>query len=334
MVRPQQAHPNAALYAGETVPPTISCCDHYAGTEKLIQKSLLLQALKGPIFDLTCDLEDGAGVGDEKKRRDTAIAAVCSAENKFGQVGIRISDLRSKAWKDDVRAIVRHAGKRVAHITIPKATGVKDVKSVLALIKQSCRSSKIRRTIPVHVLIETHGAVREAWEIAALPEVRSLDLGLMDFVSEHHGAIPSTAMYSPGQFEHPLIVRAKTELSAAAWRYGKVPTHNVTPQYDDVGRTKADAAIARDMFGFLRMWSIHPSQIDAIIEGFRPSFDEVNLGTEILLAAAQAGWAPISHRQKLHDRASYRYFWGILKRAHSSGMKLSHEATQAFFQQE
>jgi citrate lyase subunit beta/citryl-CoA lyase len=92
----------------------------------------------------------------------------------------------------------------------------------------------VDRRIPVHVLIETHGALREVWEIAALPGVESLDFGLMDFVSGHHGAIPGSAMKSPGQFDHPLVARAKCEISAAAMANGVVPSHNVTTELKDI----------------------------------------------------------------------------------------------------
>jgi citrate lyase subunit beta/citryl-CoA lyase len=37
-------------------------------------------------------------------------------------------------------------------------------------------------------------------------------------------------MLSPGQFEHPLIVRAKCEIAAAALANGVVPSHNVTTE--------------------------------------------------------------------------------------------------------
>jgi hypothetical protein len=56
----------------------------------------------------------------------------------------------------------------------------------------------------------------------------------MDFVSGHHGAIPGSAMKSPGQFEHPLIVRAKCEIAAAALANGVVPSHNVTTELKDL----------------------------------------------------------------------------------------------------
>src|SRR6478609_257692 len=67
----------------------------------------------------------------------------------------------------------------------------------------------LKRDIPIHVLIETHGALAEVDQIARLPWMQVLDFGLMDFISGHHGAIPSAAMKSPGQFEHALVARGK-----------------------------------------------------------------------------------------------------------------------------
>jgi hypothetical protein len=127
----------------------------------------------------------------------------------------------------------------------------------------------------VHVLIETHGALREVWEIAALPGVESLDFGLMDFVSGHHGAIPGSAMKSPGQFEHPLVARAKCEITAAALANGVVPSHNVTTELKDIESSATMPERARTEFGYLRMWSIHPNQIVPIVEAMRPDFSEV-----------------------------------------------------------
>lgn len=55
-----------------------------------------------------------------------------------------------------------------------------------------------------------------------------LDFGLMDFISGHHGAIPASAMRSPGQFEHELLRQAKATVVAAALAHGVIPAHNVT----------------------------------------------------------------------------------------------------------
>ena len=138
-------------------------------------------------------------------------------------------------------------------------------------------------------------------------------------------------MKSPGQFEHPLVVRAKAEISAAALANGVVPTHNVTTELRDCEHIRLDAQRARREFGYLRMWSIHPVQILPILEAMRPDFEEVADASAILIAAQDASWGPIQHAGKLHDRASYRYFWELLCRARATGTPLPEEAGHRFF---
>ena len=42
-------------------------------------------------------------------------------------------------------------------------------------------------------------------------------------------------------------------------------------------------------------------------EAMRPDFSEVEVATEILVAAQETDWGPIAHEGRLNDRASYRY---------------------------
>jgi len=74
------------------------------------------------------------------------------------------------------------------------------------------------------------------------------------------------------------------------------------------------------------MWSIHPSQIDPIVRAFEPNAGEIAEAVAVLAAAQAAGWAPLAVGGKLHDRASYRYFWSVLRRAHATGTKLPEAA--------
>ena len=73
------------------------------------------------------------------------------------------------------------------------------------------------------------------------------------------------------------------------------------------------------------MWSIHPAQIRPIVDAFAPRTDEVALAAEILLAA-QAADCPTRHGDTLHDRASYRYYWSVLRRARATGQPVPAEA--------
>lgn len=324
-------HPGDILFPGEKLFPSLPAVDHYAGSEKLMKKALQLQNELGPLFDITCDCEDGAHAGAEREHAQMAAAVIMSADNRHGRVAARIHDITHAHWQADLEILVAQAGTRLPFITLPKPRGADDVLVQIAALREAEAAAGLKRQIPVHVLIETLGALHEVWEIAALPGVESLDFGLMDFVSGHHGAIPGSAMKSPGQFEHPLVARAKCEIATAALANGVVPTHNVTTELKDIDYIRNDARRARNEFGFLRMWSIHPNQIMPIVEALRPDFSEVETATAILIAAQDKDWAPIAHDGKLHDRASYRYYWELLARAQAMAMTLPAEAQRRFF---
>jgi citrate lyase subunit beta/citryl-CoA lyase len=323
-------HPQDALFEGEKPFPVIPSCEHFAGSEKLITKALELQAKLGT-FDITMDLEDGAPTGREKEHAEMVVAKLRSDANGKKMAGVRVHDYTRAAWKQDLDIVVGGAGDVVAYITIPKPTAVRQVAEMIEHLHAAAARAGVKRQIPVHVLIETHGALRDVHQIAALPWLQVLDFGLMDFVSGHHGAIPSSAMRSPGQFEHALVARAKAETVAAALANGVIPAHNVTLDLKNTYQTYADARRAREEFGFLRMWSIYPAQIQPIVEAMAPDFREVTKACDILLAAQKASWGPIQHEGDLHDRATYRYFWELVQRARISGQKLPESAEAAFF---
>ncbi|MBO7411196.1 MAG: CoA ester lyase, partial [Ottowia sp.] len=179
-------------------------------------------------------------------------------------------------------------------------------------------------------LIESPAAVQRAFEIAAHPRVHSISFGLMDFVSAHGGAIPSSAMGSEGQFTHPLVVRAKLEIAAAAHAAGKVPAHCVVTEFRNTATLTHAARRAAHEFGYTRMWSIHPAQIRPILDAFAPDARLVREACDILLAAERAGWAPISFGSVLHDRASYRHHWLLLERERAAGHNLPPEVARWF----
>ena len=324
-------HPNDALFSGEKSFPIIPSCEHFAGSEKLILKALAMQDSIGPVFDITCDCEDGAQAGQERDHAAMIVRVLNSADNKHKMAGARIHDYTHPAWKQDIDILVAGAGQVLSYITIPKCTSHAQAKEMIAYIQKVATFNGITREIPVHILVETHGALKAVHDIATLPWLQVLDFGLMDFVSGHHGAIPASAMRSPGQFDHRLLARAKAELVAAALANGVVPAHNVTLDLKNVETTHSDASRARNEFGFLRMLSIYPTQIEAIVSAMKPNFDEVQDGANILLAAQQADWGPIQYDGELHDRATYRYFWEILQKAKLTKVAIPAEAMQAFF---
>lgn len=324
-------HPADVLVAGGRVFPALAACEHYAGSEKLLIKSMEMQNRLGPVFDITADCEDGAPAGREREHAQMIAEFMVSESNRHDRMGLRIHDVRHAAWREELSLVLARAAHRLAYVVLPKPECAADVMVQISELNALRTQQGIERKIPVHVLIETHGALREVWQIAALPDVECLDFGLMDFVSAHHGAIPASAMRSPGQFSHPLIRRAKCEIAAAALGNGIIPSHNVTTEIRDLDTVREDARHARLEFGFGRMWSIHPAQIEPIVEAMRPDFAEVQDASALLIAAQDAAWGPVRYQDKLHDRASFRYYWELLQRAVTTGMEIPDEARTRFF---
>lgn len=323
-------HPRVALFGHEAARAALPVVDHYCGVEARMRKSLALQAELGPIFDITLDAEDGAPVGGEAEHALLIAELAMSSANRFGRVGARVHPWGHAAFEADVDTLIARAGGRLAYLMLPKPECADDVDRAAAAIAAAGERHGVAPP-PLQVLIETHGALRDVFRIAAHPRIESLSFGLMDFVSAHGGAIPKTAMELPGQFEHPLVVRAKLEISAAAHACGKTPSHCVVTEFRDADALAAAARRAAREFGYTRMWSIHPDQIRPVVEAFAPAADEVTEAAEVLLAAQAAQWGPTSFRDRLHDRASYRYFWTVLERAERTGRPLPAEARQAFF---
>ena len=248
------------------------------------------------------------------------------------RTGVRFHPVEHPAFESDVDIIAGTAGALLSHVMVPKVESVADVdRAVLAIDAAMVRGHQVRKDVlPLHVLLESSAAVHRAFDIAQHPRVQSISFGLMDFVSSHGGAIPESAMrvesqnssQDLGQFSHPLVVRAKLEIAAACHAHGKVPSHCVVTEFADVQAMRLAAQRACREFGYTRMWSIHPSQIRPILEAMAPTEADVEQAAAIIEAAATAHWAPVNYKNQLHDRASYRYFWHILERAHSTGRVL------------
>ena len=323
------AHPRDILLGAQAAGTQIPVCDHYSGVEARMRKSLQLQAemteeFGACVFDVTLDCEDGAPVGGEADHAALVVELANSAAAK-ARVAVRVHPVDHPAFEQDIATIAGQAGHKLCHIMVPKVESVDDViKAEKALQAASAGH------LPLQVLIESPAAVHRAFEIAAHPRVQSMSFGLMDFVSAHGGAIPSSGMSSAGQFTHPLVVRAKLEIASACHAHGQVPSHCVVTEFSNAQAMQAAATRASQEFGYTRMWSIHPNQIRPILAAMAPTEEEIEVASKIIAAAAAVDWAPISFDSQLHDRASYRYFWQLLERAHRTGCALPDES-QVYF---
>jgi len=346
-------HPRNVLLDA-SVASSLPVCDHYCGMETRMRKSLALQAEMAQefgacVFDVTLDCEDGAPVGGEKDHANMVVALIQQSQVAIKnaallipqRIAVRIHPVDHPAFEQDVQTIVGGSGDFLCHLMVPKIETLADVERIVQSVDQAGLSLH-REPLPIHVLIESPAAVQRAFDIAAHPRVQSISFGLMDFVSAHGGAIPASAMStsSPAQplaldqFSHPLVLRAKLEIAAACHAYGKVPSHCVVTEFKDTAALEAAARRASRALGFTRMWSIHPDQIRPILAAFAPATDEIDMASKLVRAAEAAHWAPISFDGKLHDRASFRYFWQVLERAHQTGRLCPDDEAQVYFSQD
>jgi citrate lyase subunit beta/citryl-CoA lyase len=322
-------HPRHILLGSQAGAFALPVCDHYSGVEARMKKSLALQAemleeFGTCVFDATLDCEDGAPVGGEGEHAllvtELALAAAPQA-----RVAVRVHPVDHEAFEADVATIAGRAAQRLSHLMVPKVESVADVQRAVAALDAAGASA-----LPLHVLIESPAAVHRAFDIAAHPRVQSLSFGLMDFVSAHGGAIPADGMSVAGQFRHPLVLRAKLAIASACHAHGKVPSHCVVTEFKDLAALQNAARTAARELGYTRMWSIHPDQIRPILAAFAPSEREVDTAAALIEHAMAANWAPVQFEGRLHDRASYRYYWQVLERAHHTGLPLP-DAMQSHF---
>ncbi|MFO6419739.1 HpcH/HpaI aldolase/citrate lyase family protein [Hylemonella sp. W303a] len=314
-------HPRDVLLGAQAATGFLPVCDHYCGVEVRMRKSLALQAelaeeFGAIVFDVTLDCEDGAPAGAEAEHA-ALVASMALGAAPSARVAARVHPVGHPAFEADVRTIVGQAGSRLRHLMVPKVESVADVARAAAAVDAAGG-----QRLPLHVLVESPSAVHRAFEIAAHPRVQSISFGLMDFVSAHGGAIPDSAMTAQGQFDHPLVVRAKLEIAAACHAHGKTPAHCVVTEFKDAAALQRAAQRAARELGYTRMWSIHPDQIRPIVAAFAPQEQDIERAATLIEAAEQAQWAPISHQGVLHDRASYRYYWQVLERAFRTGKAL------------
>ena len=322
-------HPRDVLLGAQAGSVQLPVCDHYSGVEARMRKSLQLQAEMTQeygtcVFDVTLDCEDGAPVGGEAEHA-ALVTELALAAAPDARVAVRVHPVDHPSFDADVAQIAGRAGHRLVHIMVPKVESVRDVERAAAALDAAGATA-----LPLQVLIESPAAVHRTFDIASHPRVQSLSFGLMDFVSAHGGAIPSDGMAAQGQFTHPLVVRAKLDIASACHAHGKVPSHCVVTEFNNTDAMREAARKAAREFGYTRMWSIHPAQIRPILEAMAPTEAEIERASDIIAAAHAAQWAPISHAGQLHDRASYRFFWQVLERAHQTGRSLP-SATQTFF---
>lgn len=223
-----------------------------------------------PADGLILDLEDSVAPDAKTMAREQIAQAV--AEKGFGkrEIIIRINNLESPWWVDDLEMA---ANARPDGILVPKISSPGD----LHKIEESLRGLKADAAVRIWAMIETPLAVLSVQQIAA--HARAGDRRLAGFIMGPNDIARETRMRMlPGRmamlplFSHCIL---------AARAYGVEILDGPYNDISDIAGFAKECAQGRDM-GFDGKTLIHPGQIDAANAAYTPPAEEVVRARKII----------------------------------------------------
>jgi citrate lyase subunit beta/citryl-CoA lyase len=223
-----------------------------------------------PSDGVILDLEDSVAPDAKPMARDQIAAAVAAKGFGRREIIIRINNLDSPWWQDD---LAMAAAARPDGILVPKMSSPADVRK----LEERLQSLKADPAIGLWAMIETPLGVLSAQQIAST--AREGDRRLTGFIMGPNDIARETRMRMlPGRaamlplFSHCIL---------AARAYGIEILDGPYNDISDVAGFAKECAQGRDM-GFDGKTLIHPGQIDAANAAYTPPADEVARARKIM----------------------------------------------------
>ncbi|MDQ0993875.1 CoA ester lyase [Streptomyces sp. V3I7] len=207
---------------------------------------------------LVLDLEDSVPKHNKPAARDQLRSVDLSGTGLSG-VSMRVNTIETPDGLLDLQLLLELGGEvgglPVRTVLVPKVAAGRDVAIYRSLL------SKLANPPEICSFIETVDAVENAFDIAAASD--GLCFGQADLVAE---------MWAP---DEPYLARARSQLCVAASRYGlpAIDTNSFELWDMDVVREQCEAA---RRCGFTGKAAIHPKQVDAIVDTFSVTPQELD----------------------------------------------------------
>ncbi|GAA0619080.1 CoA ester lyase [Brevundimonas kwangchunensis] len=229
-----------------------------ASNARAIEKARTL-----PCDAVVLDLEDAVAPEAKVEARAAAVEAIRAGG--FGpRVGVRINGLDTEWGGDDLDAL---AQTNVGFVVAPKVNDAGDSLGVLESLPGTTR---------LWAMIETPKGLLHMMDIAAMPRVEALMLGVNDLAAAlGTGPSPDREPFKPWM----------ASMVATARAYGLLAIDGVFNRFTDAEGFAAECAQGR-LYGFDGKSLIHPSQIDGANAAFSPSEDEVAKARAVVAAFA------------------------------------------------
>ena len=243
----------------------------------------LEKALRDNAADLVLgDLEDAVAPDRKAAARQQVAAAFKAAPRAAGPTlrGVRINAWPGKLADEDLAAVMP---LRPDVLAIPKCEDPKALVALAAHLDAVERGLAIPPgTTRLLVILETAAGVLAARELASCSKrVLAVAFGAEDLAAD------AGLRRSAGNAE-VAVPRALVALAAAAAKVAAVDMVTADPK--DLDRVKRESAEARSL-GYRGKMCIHPAQVAAVHEAFRPTDAEVAWARRVTEAVAKAGIA-------------------------------------------
>ncbi|MDL9937958.1 CoA ester lyase [Gordonia sp. ABSL1-1] len=238
------------------------------------------------------DLEDAVAPESRAAARESLIANPIDPD----RVIVRINPAGTGDYRRDLAAIAE------TNYRVVMQAKAEDPQSIIDTALQTV------------ALIETPLGATRAHEIAAAVNCIGLMWGAEDLVAGLGGKSSRFGPDEdrPGQYRDVARwVRSLTRIAAAA--HGKFAVDSVHLDIPDISGLKAEVRDAVAL-GYTATACIHPSHVEHIRDGYRPSDEEVAWARRLLDAAAQAGTGVFSVDGKMIDGPVLRQAEVVLAR--------------------
>jgi len=212
------------------------------------------------------DLEDA--VTEENK--PAALRAILTWLDAGHRGVVRVNALAMLTGASEIAAV----SSRAAAFMLPKVGSAEDV---------SRAAAHATTAVPILALVETPAGVLAADEIARQPDVARLVLGTVDLAADLRVEHDTTRL-----FDH-----ARSQLAFASAAAGlPPPVDGITLSTTDHDRLQSDLRQSVT-FGHGAKLCIHPGQVNAVNEAFKPSSEQVAWAREVVAALNGRGVATV-----------------------------------------
>lgn len=263
------------------------------------------------------DLEDGVAPSARPEARANVVEALCSLDWGRRLRTVRVNDVRTQWFYQDLIAVVEGAGQHLDAIVLPKVNRPEDVYMLDLLLGQIEMAKGIGHRIGIEAQIETAEGMASVEQIArASTRLQTLIFGPGDYAASIGAPLLSigghVAEY-PGHIWHAALSRIVVAAKAA----GLEAIDGPFGAYQDLTGLEQSARLAR-LLGCDGKWAIHPTQLDPINAMFSPTADEVARAQEIIeryrASLDEQARGAISLQGDLIDAASLRMAERVLAR--------------------